>query len=167
MGDTYREILVKKQAAPTQKLLRILIIALDVLLILAGVLVMPLLILAGGVMCIVSYMFLLPMLDIEYEYLYVNGALDIDAIYAKQKRKKVCSCEIDELEILAPSNSHVLDSYLAGGKAKVTDYTSGTDAASYTLVFLKEKEKEIIKVELDEEIVADLRRRAPRKVNLY
>ena len=45
------------------------------------------------------------------KYLYVNGELDIDAIYSKQKRKKMGSYDASELEILAPENSHELDSF--------------------------------------------------------
>ena len=53
-----------------------------------------------------------PKLEVEYEYLYVNGELDIDAIYSKQKRKKMGSYDASELEILAPENSHELDSFI-------------------------------------------------------
>ena len=109
-----------------------------------------------------------PKLEVEYEYLYVNGELDIDAIYSKQKRKKMGSYDASELEILAPENSHELDSFKNKKDLKLKDYTSlDPHAKCYILVFNKEKGQEMIKVELDESILNDLRRIAPRKVNLY
>lgn len=43
--------------------------------------------------------------NLEFEYLYVNGDLDIDKIMGKAKRKRVFSAAISDLEILAPSGS--------------------------------------------------------------
>ena len=107
-------------------------------------------------------------LDVEYEYLYVNGELDVDAIYSKQKRKRIASYDMAELEILAPSTSHALDSYLNQQGAKVRDFTSrDPQAQSYTLVFSKEGKRDIIKVELNDTILGDIRRIAPRKVNAF
>ena len=44
--------------------------------------------------------FLFRRLDLEYEYLYVNGDLDIDKIMGKQKRKRVFSMNVNDLELL-------------------------------------------------------------------
>ena len=78
------------------------------------------------------------------------------------------SYDASELEILAPENSHELDSFKNKKDLKLKDYTSlDPHAKCYILVFNKEKGQEMIKVELDESILNDLRRIAPRKVNLY
>ena len=42
---------------------------------------------ALGVACY----FVIPKTDLEYEYLFVNGELDIDMIMSKSKRKRVKS----------------------------------------------------------------------------
>ena len=45
------------------------------------------------------------------------------------------------------------------------DFTSRRpDVPSYTLIFNLEKGQELVKLELDEDIVGDIRRIAPRKV---
>jgi hypothetical protein len=167
MGDMYREILIKKERSTGTTVLKGALIALTVLCIAAGILLMPLFLLIGIVLAVLLYVLILPRMDIEYEYLYVNGELDIDVIYSRQKRKKAATYDMNELELLAPSNSHALDSYFQQKDTKIKDFTSGkADAKSYTLVMNQDKGREIVKVEIDDPIIADIRRMAPRKVNL-
>lgn len=167
MGDMYREILIQKEKTPASGFLKVGLIALDVLVFVAGIILHPLFLLAGLALAVVLYLLVLPRFDVEYEYLYVNGGLDIDVIYSKQKRKKAASYDVNEMELLAPEKSHALDSYKNGNNVKIRDFSSGKpDARSYILVFNKEKERELVKVELDEDIIRDIRRLAPRKVNL-
>jgi hypothetical protein len=168
MGDMYREILVKKERSTGTTVLKGVLIALTVLCIAAGILLMPLFLLIGIVLALLLYFLILPRMDMEYEYLYVNGELDIDVIYSRQKRKKAATYDINEMELLAPSNSHALDNFLHEKDAKVRDFTSGKpDARSYTLVMNQPKGRELVKVEIDDPIIADIRRMAPRKVNLF
>lgn len=167
MGDTYREILIQKEKTSATSLLKGGLIGLNVLVFVAGIILHPLFLLVGIVLAVVLYMLVLPKLDVEYEYLYVNGGLDIDVIYSRQKRKKAASYDVNELEILAPDKSHALDSYQNSKDIKTRDFTSGrADVKSYVLVFIKDKQRELVKLELDDEIVQDIRRLAPRKVNL-
>ena len=164
MSDMYREILVKKKMSAGSKLLKGFLTVMTVLCLLAGMMI-PILLIGAIVFGLLTF-FVGPKLDVEYEYLYVNGELDIDAIYSRQKRKRAGSYDVAELEILAPAKSHALDSYLNNG-AKVKDYTSGEEnVKSYIMVYNMEKGREIIKVEIDDAIVNDIRRMAPRKVNL-
>ncbi len=166
MSDMYKEILVKKKMSVGNKLLKGVMITLTVLLVVVGFVIWPLLI-AGVALGVVSF-FVVPKLDVEYEYLYVNGELDVDAIYSKQKRKRIGSYDMVNLEVAAPEKSHALDAYRNKQGVKIKDYTSGEpEAKSYILVMNQEKGQEIVKVELDEEILNDIRRIAPRKVNMY
>ena len=86
MNDSYKEILVKRQTPVGMRVLKGALIGLTVLSLVAGLLMWPLLI-VGAILIAVDY-FVVPKFDVEYEYLYVNGELDIDAIYSRQKRKK-------------------------------------------------------------------------------
>ena len=164
MNDGYEEILVKRQSSAKDTILKALVIAVAVAPVVYGVVFAFLpAILIGIVLGFVGYYFLLPMLDIEYEYLYVGGDIDIDKIMSKRKRKKVASYNKDNLEILAPTGSDQLASYMKEGK--VLDYTSGDPGVkTWTAVYGSEKEAAIVKMELTEEIAQDMRRYAPRKV---
>ena len=166
MNDSYKEILVKRQTPVGMRVLKGALIGLTVLSLVAGLLMWPLLI-VGAILIAVDY-FVVPKFDVEYEYLYVNGELDIDAIYSRQKRKKMGTYDMAELEILAPSDSLAIDSYKIKQGVKINDYTSlDPQVKSYLLVFNKEKGQEMIRVELEDSIISDIRRIAPRKVNLY
>ncbi len=167
MGDTYREILIKKEKSPAAGLLRGALIVVNALVFAAGILLHPLFLLVGVVLAAVLVLLVFPRFDVEYEYLYVNGSFDIDVIYARQKRKKAASYDLNDMEFLAPAQSHALDSYKNGGDIKLRDFTSGNpEVKSYILVFNREKQRELVKMELDDEVIRDIRRLAPRKVDL-
>ena len=164
MNDGYEEILVKRQPRAVDTVLKILVIAAAVIPVIFGVVFAFLPAIAIGIVLgFVGYYLLLPQLDVEYEYLYVGGDIDIDKIMSKRKRKKVASYDKDNLEILAPTGSDQLASYMKEGK--VLDYTSGDpNVRTWTAVYGSEKESAIVKMELTEEIAQDMRRYAPRKV---
>lgn len=167
MSDMYREILVSRKTPFVNRLLKVAAIAATAIFLVGGMFFLNLIFLVIGVALAVCCFFFLPKLEVEYEYLYVNGELDIDAIYSKQKRKRIAGYDMTELEILAPDKSHALDSYLNQSGVKVRDFTSGDPKVkSYILIFSKENKREIIKAELDDVILTDVRRIAPRKVNL-
>ena len=75
MSDLYIELLVKKKKTSTDTLLKVLMIGATVIFVLGGILFNPIILLLAVVMGVVDY-FKLPSLDLEYEYLYVNGELD-------------------------------------------------------------------------------------------
>ncbi len=165
MGDAYREIMVKRPTVGWRKMAKTMFPICAVLFILLGLFFWPSLIV--GVAFILLAVFLSPRFDVEYEYLYVDGELDIDVIYNKQKRKKVGSWDMEQLEILAPANSHALDFYKNNQSIKLNDYTSQqAPEKSYILVFSKENGQEMIEVELDDAVIADIRRLAPRKISM-
>ena len=168
MGDLYQEILISRKTPFVNKIIKGVAYVATALFLLIGMLFLNPLYFIPGIALGACCYFLVPKLDLEYEYLYVNGELDIDAIYSKQKRKRIASYDMADLEILAPSTSHALDSYLNQGGVKVRDFTSkDPQVQTHTLVFSKEGKREIIMVELDDVILNDIRRIAPRKVNTF
>ncbi|MFQ9590964.1 MAG: DUF6106 family protein [Ruminococcus sp.] len=88
MSDLYSELLVKKERTAKDRLVKGSIIALIVLLVLAGLFIMPPLLIAAIVLGVCAYLFIFPGTDLEFEYLFVNGELDIDKIMAKSQAKK-------------------------------------------------------------------------------
>ena len=110
MSDLYTEVLVKKQQTGKDKAIKGVLIFFTVLFAAAGIMMNPLILLLALVLGIVDYIFI-PKLSVEFEYLYVNGELDIDRIYSQSRRKRAASYELSNMEILAPYQSHQLDSY--------------------------------------------------------
>lgn len=103
MNDTYSELLIKKEVTAKDKMIKVLLIALIALMAVAGLLITPLAFIAAIALGIAAY-FVFPNLDLEFEYVYVNGELDIDKIMAKMKRKRAKSFELSKMEIMAPVN---------------------------------------------------------------
>ena len=81
MSDLYREILVKRTTPAADRIKQGGLIGLTVVCLAGSLLFMPLLP-AGIVLAVVTF-FLFPRFDLEYEYLYVNGDIDVDKIMSK------------------------------------------------------------------------------------
>ncbi|MDD3796419.1 MAG: DUF6106 family protein [Lachnospiraceae bacterium] len=166
MSDAYREIMVKRIPQMKDYVIKGLMIFAAALLTAAGVLFFPPLLLGTLIMIAVCY-FVFPGFDLEYEYLYVNGELDIDKIMSKKKRKACAGYNMENLEMLAPTGSHALDEYQKNKSITRKDFTSmNPEVPSYTMVIMKEKGLEMVKLELDEAVLGDIRRIAPRKVSM-
>ena len=106
--------------------------------------------------------FLFRSMDVEYEYLFVNGSLDIDKIMAKSRRKNMFSMEMTDLEMMAPSGSPELRPYQG---LKGTDYSSGMPGAdTYELIVVNNGEKKKIIFEPNKAVCEGMKMLAPRKV---
>ncbi len=165
MNDVYEEILVKKKKTGADTAKKLGLIAAVVLLAAIGFLFIPLMLLPAAILAILSY-YLILWLNVEYEYLYVNGDIDVDKILNRTRRKKVGSFDLANLEYVAPTGSHELDTYLSRPDKSELDFSSGEDnAKTYTAVYVMDKGTKLVKMELTDTILQDLRRQAPRKIS--
>lgn len=123
MGDTYVECLVAKKPSMILTFLRILLIMITVVFGLLGVLGFVAALVVAIVAGIGAY-FATMNANIEYEYLYLEREISVDKVMAKSRRKKAGTFSVEQMEILAPLNSHRLDSY-RNMNTKTLDYSSG------------------------------------------
>ena len=93
MDDFYTEQLIKKQADSKDTLKKVGLIALTVASVLL-VFVIPVGIILPVVMIVIDVL-MFRNLNVEYEYVFVNGDLDIDKIMNKARRKRMFS--VDEI----------------------------------------------------------------------
>ncbi|MDO4522579.1 MAG: DUF6106 family protein [Eubacteriales bacterium] len=168
MSDLYTELIVKRKMTAADSIKKYLLLTATavaaVLTLLTGLSIVFLL--ATIALGVADY-FVIPTLDVEFEYLYVNGELDIDKIMSKQKRKRAYSTDISELELLAPSRSHALDYYNNQKNLKTYDFSSGAaDQVSYTMIVKKDQGLERVIFEPNDTILKDMKRVKPREVNL-
>lgn len=169
MNDSYVELLVKKKKTTKDTVVKGALIAAIAVLVILG-LAIPFVWIAALALGVFAY-FKIPSLDVEWEYLYVNGELDVDKVMAKQRRKRVGSFDLDKTEIVAPWTSHELD-YYKQGKLKTLDFTSGEENAKvYAMMTTVDKGKNpgprLVLFEPNDEVIEDMRRLAPRKVKTY
>ncbi len=101
---------------------------------------------------------------VEYEYLYVDGQLTIDKILGKAKRKKAWEGSLGDIQIIAPSDSPVLNDYRSG-QAKILDFSSHLPGArTYTAIVQAPSGQERIIFEPNEKMLHCFYQTSPRKV---
>ena len=160
MGDYYTEQLVKRNAPASTILAKAALILLTVASV-GLVLIIPVAIIAPIILICLD-VFLFRSMDVEFEYLFVNGALDIDKIMAKSRRKKVFTMELNEMEVLAQGGSAELRPYQG---LKTVDFSSGNrDAKQYEMVIVQKGEKKRVVFEPNSTILEGMKMLAPRKV---
>lgn len=166
MSDLYYELLVKKEQTAKDSVTKYGLIVLTVLAAAAGLFITPLMLVAAIALGVACY-FIIPKTDLEYEYLFINGELDIDMVMAKSKRKKVRSINIQEADLVAPLNSHRLDYYNNNQKMKVLDYSSGNaEHKRFAVIAKADSDTCKIIIEPDKEMAEAIKNSAPSKVFL-
>lgn len=164
MNDTYVEVLVKRRTSPFLGPGRILLYAIATVCLLIAMLGNFVFIIGALIFAAVAY-FVIPMFDIEYEYLYIDREISIDKIMSKEKRKHVYTVDLNRMQIMAPVNSHELDPYRARG-VKSYDFTSGEpDAKRYSIVYEGGNEGLVlVDIEPDGEMLRAIKNVFPRKI---
>jgi len=104
------------------------------------------------------------LVNVEYEYLYLDKELTIDKVMAKSKRKRVNVFALDKMEIIAPVGSHELDAY-KNRQVKVLDYSSGADAGNQYAIYYEGSE--MLLITPSEDLLKFMYNQAPRKVIKY
>ena len=166
MSDLYSECLVKKEPTSKDAAVKYGLIFLIVVFAAGGVFLMPILLLGAVILAVAAY-FLIPGTDLEYEYLFVNGELDIDKIMSKSKRKKARTVDLTEADIIAPVTSHRMDYYNGNNQLKVYDYSSGNpDHKKFAAIVREEGQTCKIIFEPDEDMANAIKKSAPSKVFL-
>lgn len=158
MSDFYSEKLVKKKPDGRDMAIKVLLILLTVLSVFIAF-VFPFGILLVLMMGGLDYM-IFRSLDVEYEYQYINGDLDIDKIMHKERRKSMYSANMGDLERLAPAAAGE-----SGTFSRTCDFTSGTNPqAVYEMIISRNGVRERILFEPNEAMVEEIWAQAPRKV---
>jgi len=166
MSDLYTELLVKRTTPFGDQVLKFGMIFLTVLAGVAGIYVSPYLLIAFAALAILDY-FKLSSFDLEFEYLYVNGELDIDKIMSRTKRKRIANYNMANVELIAPYTSHELDHYRQDKNIKMQNFSSREkDAKVYAMIVSNTNNREMVLFEPNDVMLNDMKRIAPRKVKL-
>ncbi len=162
MGDYFIEQLVKRNATVGTILAKAALILVTVLSLFV-MLLFPLGIWLTIILVVVD-VFLFKRMDVEYEYSFYNGELDIDKVMAKESRKRQFSTTIKDMDLLAPTGAQELLGYQ---RLKAVDYSTRTAGSqTYEMVTFKGGEKVRMIFEPNEEMLNAMRDLAPRKVVL-
>ena len=134
MGGVFKEQIVKRRPTNKDSMKRFgLIAGVFVITVIAFTMIppfAPFIMLAAGF----GAWFLMSYLNVEYEYAFTDGELDIDIIYNRTRRKRVFNARVNDFEIMA----HIDDKMHMGefgGAQEVRDYSSGVTSDN-TYAFL-------------------------------
>lgn len=163
MSDLYFEQLVSKKKTGRDMFTKVGLIVLTVLVAIAG-LVIPICFILAIALAVADY-YVIPSLHVEYDYLYVNGELDVTKVIARSRRKKVLSLDVREMELMAPAASHRMDYYNYNSKLPVHDYSSGNKPdKTYAMIIPVNQVQSKVLLELEEDMYDSIYKSAPRKV---
>ncbi len=146
MNDIFKEQLVKRKPDKNDTLKKIGIV-IGAVLILAIITMIPFLLLMMPVVAVVLVLmvkFLFTFFNVEYEYIFTNGELDIDLIYNQSRRKKAFSIHVRDIEIMAKINDKAYENEF-NKKAIIKDFSSRA-AGSNTFAFLVTKDGQKFKI---------------------
>ena len=160
MNEFLTEQLVKRTQSIATTCKKAGLIAVTAILVFLG-LSIPLLIWAAVIMIFVD-VFLFKRMNVEFEYVFFNGDLDIDKIMNMQSRKKMFTTNIKEMEVLAPSGSVELHPYQ---RTKTLDFSSqNPDDQVYEMVTMFKGETVKVLFNPNEKILNEMKNLAPKKV---
>lgn len=166
MSEAYVECMVARKQNPFATVIKIFVYALAGAFCVMGVIGYTAMFVPGLAFIAVGY-FLLPGMDLEFEYLYLDKELTIEKVLAKQKRKKVLTLDLNKMEIIAPIRSHELDSH-KNRKVPMLDCSSQkADANPFIIVYHDNNKEEMICFEPNAEMLKAIKTVFPRKVLEY
>lgn len=160
MKDFYMEQLIKrKNTRKTQLVILGLLVLAALSLPLIGTSLFFVFVPFGLAMVII---FVYKMSDVEYEYTYFNGNIDIDKIMSKEYRKHLVSAELDQVEVIAPTGSLEIQQYRKVKKINYSSHKRGNK--TYQMVINHKGKRARIVFEPTQELLAEMKLAAPRKV---
>ena len=133
MNDICTEQLIKRKKSKGQWFLEGMVLAATLLSVYGVVHCLFFIVLTVILLVMDIYLYL--EFDAEYEYLFVNGELDVDKIIHKSRRRRICTIKLEEIEVLAPFGTGELRQYQ---RAKKSDYSSGRRNDQITFNDIKE-----------------------------
>ena len=71
---------------------------------------------------------------LEYEYLYLNGELDIDCIYLKKRREHIGTYKVADMEALFPLDAKRFREYRKDKNIKIRDCSAGRRGMRYGML---------------------------------
>ena len=159
MGDSYAEVIVHDEKDVRGKQLKLGLAVLTIALLCYGAMFHMTLFLIGVILIPVT-IYTIKNRYREYEYLLVSDEIDITVIKNKQRRKKIRSYSLNDLQCMAPVRSHRLDGFHGNPGLKVMDYSSGNPEHNiYSMIFSCDGAIQEVKVEPSDTLLREVKMR--------
>lgn len=163
MNEVFIEQLIKRKSTSKNFLAKAALIVLTIIIFMSSLVISFGFIL--GILMVVLDVYLFKMFDLEFEYTYIRGELSVDKIMGKERRKNAATFDLSQLEIVAPKDSYLLDSYR--NCSKVYDFTSLEENQKVYAMILHGNNGYVKALfEPNSDILSAMRDSHPRKINI-
>lgn len=110
---------------------------------------------------------LMTSINLEYEYCFTNGALDVDKIIAARKRKRLTELNARHIEIMASTRNRAFRNYMENRAIKkIYACSSINDTDVFFVVYTKDGERTMLLFNPNDAIKDGFRRLNPQNVFL-
>ena len=158
-------VIVPRKTTPVKKLLTTMLFVLSCMFLLLSIFIAPYLFMVPAVITVSLWVWQNYYSNVEYEYTYYDGDLNIAKIKNKAKRKHIVSVNMEDVITIAPKGDRSVYKYETDKSYKYRDLTSGSASAKvYELIFKGEKGMCRYEFEPDEEMLDAIRIKYPRSV---
>ena len=165
--SNYGECVVARKQTVKDYAIKGLLIALAISITVAGLYISAILFVAA--LCWYLILTFWARFQVVYEYVFVDGQIDFDKIMGGSSRKHIKRINLETVTVVAPQRSHSLDGYkhLQGKAIDFTSLDPNNENNVYVIVNTGNKDTEIIRFEPDENMIALMKKKAPRKVQEF
>ncbi|HIW57740.1 MAG TPA: hypothetical protein H9685_06170 [Firmicutes bacterium] len=106
-------------------------------------------------------------INLEYEYCFTNGALDVDKIINVRKRKRMTELNARTIELMAPRSHSQYERYLRDQQYKKVYACADRNADDlYFVLYMENENKKMLLFSPNEKIKEGFKRFNPQKVEL-
>lgn len=111
-----------------------------------------------------AVVFFMRRFNVEYEYVFTNGELDVDKIINKSKRKRVFSIHVTNIQVMVPADSNDYAKEVENF-SKQYDFSSGTVKENTYIAMCDDKNvRTKVVFEPNEKMFDAIRSYIPRKI---
>ncbi len=163
-NDVFNEQLVAKKNTMIDNLKRGGVILLGLLIILAVSLFLPAITPFVAVAVVWGGFIIMKRLNVEYEYAFTNGELDIDKIFSKSSRKHAFTVDIRSFVVMIQVNNPNFKSEI-GNINETKDFSTGevTDS-TYAAVYEHDGKRIKLLIDPNEQLLKAMKMYIPRKI---
>jgi hypothetical protein len=124
MGDVFKEQIIQRKQTARERIFRILLMVGAGIVFFLAITQIPMVgPIVGFAACFAAW-YLMSFLNVEYEYVFTNGDLDIDVIYNRSRRKRLFTGQVNSFELMCHVDDKVRIGEFASAQ-ETRDYSSG------------------------------------------
>ncbi|MBQ1598995.1 MAG: hypothetical protein IIT72_01060 [Lachnospiraceae bacterium] len=166
LQDLHVENFVSRKPSTVSKVLKIVMIVLAVITFVLG-LVVPYLLIMPLLFAALAWYYQMNS-QIDFDYSYTNGVIEIAKVMNKSRRKQMLSVEMKDVVVVAVSKSDPVRAYV-GRRMKTYDCTAHEEGVKYYCMIFKNpdhsNQEEKLLFQPDEEFLDAMRTVAPRSIH--